>query len=68
MPMSRQHAIWVLRTGSLSKPDDATAGYHRQSRGARRIVQVLPDTEVIMLTTHADDESVVAALEAGARG
>jgi DNA-binding NarL/FixJ family response regulator len=34
----------------------------------RRIVQTLPETRVIVLTTYADDESVFAALEAGARG
>jgi DNA-binding NarL/FixJ family response regulator len=34
----------------------------------RRIVEELPTTRVIVLTTYADDESVFAALEAGARG
>jgi DNA-binding NarL/FixJ family response regulator len=34
----------------------------------RRIVEALPSTRVIVLTTYADDESVFAALEAGARG
>ena len=34
----------------------------------RRIVQALPETRVIVLTTYADDESVFAALQAGARG
>jgi DNA-binding NarL/FixJ family response regulator len=34
----------------------------------RRILQELPSTRVIVLTTYADDESVFAALEAGARG
>jgi DNA-binding NarL/FixJ family response regulator len=34
----------------------------------RRILQDLPMTRVIVLTTYADDESVFAALEAGARG
>jgi DNA-binding NarL/FixJ family response regulator len=34
----------------------------------RRILEELPDTRVIMLTTYADDESVFAALQAGARG
>jgi DNA-binding NarL/FixJ family response regulator len=34
----------------------------------RRILAELPGTHVIVLTTYADDESVFAALEAGARG
>ena len=34
----------------------------------RRILQALPQTRVIVLTTYADDESVFAALQAGARG
>jgi DNA-binding NarL/FixJ family response regulator len=34
----------------------------------RRIVAELPTVRVIVLTTYADDDSVFAALEAGARG
>jgi DNA-binding NarL/FixJ family response regulator len=34
----------------------------------RRILDELPGTRVIVLTTYADDESVFAALQAGARG
>ena len=34
----------------------------------RRIGAVHPDIPVLMLTTYADDASIVAALEAGARG
>jgi DNA-binding NarL/FixJ family response regulator len=34
----------------------------------RRIVESLPQTRVIVLTTYADDASVFAALQAGARG
>jgi len=34
----------------------------------RRIAASLPETRVIVLTTYADDASVFAALEAGARG
>jgi DNA-binding NarL/FixJ family response regulator len=34
----------------------------------RRILADLPGTHVIVLTTYADDDSVFAALEAGARG
>lgn len=34
----------------------------------RRIRAEYPDTQVVVLTTYADDESLFAALEAGARG
>src|SRR5947209_1006346 len=34
----------------------------------RRILEAQPATRVIVLTTYADDESVFAALDAGARG
>lgn len=34
----------------------------------RNILEERPDTRVIVLTTYTDDESVFAALEAGARG
>ncbi len=34
----------------------------------RRIRRDHPDVEVVVLTTHADDESIFAALRAGARG
>jgi len=34
----------------------------------RRVVESVPDTRVVVLTTYADDESVFAALDAGARG
>jgi DNA-binding NarL/FixJ family response regulator len=34
----------------------------------RRIREALPDTEIVVLTTHADDDSILDALRAGARG
>ena len=34
----------------------------------RRIKEAHPDVEVVVLTTYADDESIFAALRAGARG
>lgn len=34
----------------------------------RRIRDALPDTEIVVLTTHADEESILDALRAGARG
>ena len=34
----------------------------------RRILASWPDTEVVVLTTHADEESILDALRAGARG
>jgi DNA-binding NarL/FixJ family response regulator len=37
-------------------------------RATRHILAELPATRVIVLTTYADDDSVFAALEAGARG
>ena len=38
------------------------------AQATRQIVESLPQTRVIVLTTYADDESVFAALQAGARG
>lgn len=37
-------------------------------QATRQILERRPDTRVIVLTTYADDESVFAALQAGARG
>jgi DNA-binding NarL/FixJ family response regulator len=34
----------------------------------RRIRRSQPQTEIVVLTTHADDESIMGALQAGARG
>ena len=34
----------------------------------RRIREAQPDTEIVVLTTHADDDSILDALHAGARG
>jgi DNA-binding NarL/FixJ family response regulator len=34
----------------------------------RRIRAAQPDTEIVVLTTHADDASILDALQAGARG
>ncbi|TMR03024.1 response regulator transcription factor [Actinomadura soli] len=34
----------------------------------RRIKEARPDVEIVVLTTYADDESIFAALRAGARG
>ncbi len=34
----------------------------------RRIREAQPDTEVVVLTTHADEDSILDALHAGARG
>ena len=36
--------------------------------GTRRIRAAQPDTEVVVLTTHADEASILDALQAGARG
>ena len=34
----------------------------------RRIREALPETEIVVLTTHADEDSILDALRAGARG
>jgi DNA-binding NarL/FixJ family response regulator len=34
----------------------------------RRIRAAQPETEIVVLTTHADDQSILSALQAGARG
>jgi DNA-binding NarL/FixJ family response regulator len=38
------------------------------AEATRRIRAALPDTQVLVLTTYADDESLFPALQAGARG
>jgi DNA-binding NarL/FixJ family response regulator len=38
------------------------------TKATRRIRASLPDTQVLVLTTYADDESLFPALQAGARG
>jgi DNA-binding NarL/FixJ family response regulator len=38
------------------------------AEATRRIRATLPDTQVLVLTTYADDESLFPALQAGARG
>jgi DNA-binding NarL/FixJ family response regulator len=38
------------------------------AEATRRVRASLPDTQVLVLTTYADDESLFPALEAGARG
>ena len=38
------------------------------AEATRRIREALPDTQVLVLTTYADDDSLYPALEAGARG
>jgi DNA-binding NarL/FixJ family response regulator len=37
-------------------------------QATRKIRAVQPDTEIVVLTTHADEESILDALQAGARG
>jgi DNA-binding NarL/FixJ family response regulator len=56
----REHADVVLMDLRMPHVDGVEA--------TRRIVAALPNTRVIVLTTYADDESVYAALRAGARG
>jgi DNA-binding NarL/FixJ family response regulator len=37
-------------------------------QATRRIREAQPETEIVVLTTHADDDSILEALRAGARG
>jgi DNA-binding NarL/FixJ family response regulator len=54
------------------RPDVALVDLHMPvldgTEATRRITADYPDTAVVMLTTYADDESVLEALRAGARG
>jgi DNA-binding NarL/FixJ family response regulator len=56
----RHHPDVVLMDLRMPRTDGVVA--------TQRILEQLPNTAVIVLTTYADDESVFAALEAGARG
>jgi DNA-binding NarL/FixJ family response regulator len=61
LALARRHAPdVVLMDLRMPRTDGVTA--------TRRILAELPATRVIVLTTYADDASVFAALEAGARG
>ncbi len=57
---TRHHPDVVLMDLRMPRRDGVQA--------TRQILEQLPGTAVIVLTTYADDESVFAALEAGARG
>lgn len=56
----REHPDVVLMDLRMPELDGAQA--------TRRIRAALPDTQVLVLTTYADDESLFPALQAGARG
>jgi DNA-binding NarL/FixJ family response regulator len=57
---TREHPDIVLMDLRMPGMDGAEA--------TRQIRSALPETQVLVLTTYADDESVFPALEAGARG
>ena len=57
---AREHPDIVLMDLRMPGMDGAEA--------TRQIRAALPETQVLVLTTYADDESVFPALEAGARG
>ncbi|HEY7048864.1 MAG TPA: response regulator transcription factor [Jatrophihabitantaceae bacterium] len=61
----------VTRAGEL-RPDvvlmDLRMPHCDGIDATRRLRETCPDVKVIALTTYADDESVIAALRAGARG
>jgi DNA-binding NarL/FixJ family response regulator len=56
----REHPDIVLMDLRMPEMEGAEA--------TRRIRAALPDTQVLVLTTYADDESLFPALQAGARG
>jgi DNA-binding NarL/FixJ family response regulator len=62
----------AVRQAMNAKPDIVLMDLHMPNcdgiEATRRIVHKLPDVRVIVLTAYTDDDSVFAALRAGARG
>jgi DNA-binding NarL/FixJ family response regulator len=64
--------VEALEHATAERPDvvlmDLRMPRMEGAQATREILDALPDTKVLVLTTYADDESLFPALQAGARG
>jgi DNA-binding NarL/FixJ family response regulator len=64
--------VEALELAKAGRPDvvlmDLRMPRMEGAQATREILDALPDTHVLVLTTYADDESLFPALQAGARG
>jgi DNA-binding NarL/FixJ family response regulator len=62
----------VVRQARELKPDVVLMDLHMPGcdgvEATRRLARAQPDVQIVVLTSYSDDESVLAALRAGARG